>query len=200
MRHERAGPVYGRAVQDDRTPDELRTKVFGERTIYDNQWVRLTLMDIEPPDGHRFEYHVVRLGRVAIAAVVNDADEVLMMWRHRFAVDQWGWELPGGIVDAGEDGAAAAVREIEEETGWRPTGEVRHVVSFQPMPGMVDTPHELYALRGAEKVSEPQDAEEAAIIEWVPMAKVLDLINAGEVAGSGSLVALLHLLADRAAR
>ncbi|GLZ55007.1 NUDIX hydrolase [Actinomycetospora sp. NBRC 106378] len=187
-------------MQDERTPEELRTKVFGERTIYDNQWVRLTLMDIEPPDGHRFEYHVVRLGRVAIAAVINEADEVLMMWRHRFAVDQWGWELPGGIVDAGEDGAAAAVREVEEETGWRPTGKARHLVSFQPMPGMVDTPHELYALEGAENVGEPQDAEEAAVIEWVPMAKVMDLVNAGEVAGSGSLVALLHLLADRAAQ
>jgi 8-oxo-dGDP phosphatase len=79
--------------------EELKTNVFGERTIYDNEWVRLTLMDIEPPDGHRFEHHVVRLSRVAIAAVVNDADEVLMMWRHRFAVEQWGWELPGGIAD-----------------------------------------------------------------------------------------------------
>lgn len=185
---------------DDQRPDELRTKVFGERTIYDNRWVRLTLMDIEPPDGHRFEYHVVRLARVAIAAVVNDADEVLMMWRHRFAVDQWGWELPGGIVDPDEDGAAAAAREVEEETGWRPSGAMRHVVSFQPMPGMVDTPHELYAVHGAELVGEPSDAEEASILRWVPIADVLGLIDSGDVAGSGSLVALLHLLATRTNR
>jgi len=33
-------------------PDELRTKVFGERVLYDNPWVRLTMVDIEPPDGH----------------------------------------------------------------------------------------------------------------------------------------------------
>jgi 8-oxo-dGTP pyrophosphatase MutT (NUDIX family) len=183
-------------VSSDDRPEELRTKVFGERTVYDNPWVRLTLVDIEPPDGNRFEHHVVRLQRVAVALVLNDADEVLMMWRHRFVDDSWGWELPGGIVDAGEDGAATAAREVEEETGWRP-GRLEHVLSFQPMVGMVDTPHEIYAGRGAELVGEPTDLEEAARIEWVPMGSVFELISKGEVLGSGSLVGLLYLLSGR---
>jgi 8-oxo-dGDP phosphatase len=58
-------------VSTSECPEELRTKVFGERTIYDNPWVRLTLVDIEPPDGRRFEYHAVRLQRVAVALVLN---------------------------------------------------------------------------------------------------------------------------------
>lgn len=183
-------------MSTDERPDELRTKVFGERTIYDNPWVRLTLVDIEPPDGNRFEYHVVRLQRVAVALVLNEADEVLMMWRHRFVDDSWGWELPGGIVDKDEDGAAAAAREVREETGWQ-SAPLEHAVSFQPMVGMVDTPHEIYVGRGAELVGEPTDLEEAARIDWIPMSAVFDLISKGEVLGSGSLVGLLYLLAQR---
>jgi 8-oxo-dGTP pyrophosphatase MutT (NUDIX family) len=183
-------------VSTDERPEELRTKVFGERTVYDNPWVRLTLVDIEPPDGNRFEHHVVRLQRVAIALVLNDADEVLMMWRHRFVDDSWGWELPGGIIDKDEDGASTAAREVREETGWQPE-PLEHVLSFQPMVGMVDTPHEVYAARGAELVGEPTDLEEAARIEWVPMADVFGLISRGEVLGSGSLVGLLYVLAQR---
>jgi hypothetical protein len=62
-------------------PNRLRKKVSGERVVYDNLWVRLALVDIELPERYRFEHHVVRLQRVAIAVVLNDADEELMLWR-----------------------------------------------------------------------------------------------------------------------
>lgn len=137
----------------------------------------------------------MRLQRVALAVVLNDANRVLMMWRHRFATDEWGWELPGGIVEPNEDGEHTARREVEEETGWRP-GPLSHLVSFQPMPGMVDTPHEVYLGHGAERVGEPTDAEEAARIEWVPLDQVLDLVKDGSLLGSGSLVGLLYVLAS----
>lgn len=183
--------------ESSRQRDELRTKVYGERSLYESKWVRLNLVDIEPPDGRRFEHHVVRLQTCAFAAVLDDDDRVLMLWRYRFATDEWGWELPGGIVDPGESAEAAARREVEEETGWR-VDQLEHLTSFQPMSGMVDTPHELFAGRGAVQVGEPSDAEEAAIIEWVPMSSVLELVRKGEVLGSGSLVGLLYLLARRA--
>jgi 8-oxo-dGTP pyrophosphatase MutT (NUDIX family) len=106
-------------------------------------------------------------------------------------------ELPGGIIDGGEDGAATAAREAEEETGWRP-GPLSHLLTFQPMVGMVDTPHEIYVGHGASRVDEPTDLEEAGRVSWVPLTAVLKLINKGEVLGAGSLVGLLHLLATRA--
>ena len=103
-------------------PEELKWKVHGERTIYDNRWIKLKLVDVEPPDGSRFEHHVVKLDRVAVALLVNEQEEVLTLWRYRFATDQWGYELIGGLVEAGEDPSATAAREAEEETVWRPIG------------------------------------------------------------------------------
>lgn len=172
-----------------------RTRVLDERTVYDNEWVRLVQLKIEPPDGRRFWHHVVRLQTVALALVLDEQDRVLMVWRHRFVPDAFGWELPGGIVGKDEDPETAAARETEEETGWRPTTPMRRLQTFQPMPGMVDTPHVIYLADGAEHVGEPSDLEEAGVVEWIPLRDVPGLIHDGKLAGSGSLVGLLHVLA-----
>lgn len=174
--------------------DSMRWKVFGERTIYDNRWVRLTLVDVQDPGARRFEHHAVRLNRVALAVILDDDNRVLLLWRHRFITDQWGWELPGGILDADEDFAAAAAREVEEETGWRPS-PLQHLVSYQPMPGLVDTPHEVFIARGAEHIGDPTSRDEAGVVEWVSLDEVRDLVQEGKLLGSGTYVGLLHLLA-----
>jgi ADP-ribose pyrophosphatase len=176
-------------------PDAHRTKRYGERVVYESEWVRLTLVDIEPPDGRRFEHHVVHMKPVAIAALVNDVDEILMVRRHRFATDEWGYELLGGLVEAGEESAETASREALEESGWAPVGPPVHLAQFQPLPGMVDARIDVYLWRAFEKVGEPSDAEEAGELRWVPLSKVPCMIANRDVLGAGTLVALLHLVA-----
>ncbi|MFD9704349.1 NUDIX hydrolase [Lentzea sp. NPDC059081] len=178
-------------------PEALSWKIHGERTVYDNRWVTVNLVDVEPPDGSRFEHHVVKLDRVAVALLINEKEECLTLWRYRFAVNQWGYELIGGLVEDGEDPAFTAAREAVEETGWKPTGEPEHIGRFQPLPGIIDAPVDAYLWRAAEKVGEPTDAEEAARIEWIPVDRVLDLVRRGEVLGSGAIIPLLYYLASR---
>jgi 8-oxo-dGTP pyrophosphatase MutT (NUDIX family) len=149
---------------------------------------------VTPPNGERFEHHVVRLQKVVMAVVIDKEQRVLLLWRHRFVPDTWGWELPGGIAEAGETDEVTASRETLEETGWRPD-HLEPLASFQPMPGMVDTPHVVLLSRGAEHVGEPTDEEEASVIRWVPLSEIPALIADGLVAGAGSLVGLLQTMA-----
>jgi len=73
-------------------------RTYGEKTIYDNRWVRLGLVDVEAPNGERWDYHVVHFGRIAIAMIVNeDDDTVLMLWRYRFRHGHGGARGGGGV-------------------------------------------------------------------------------------------------------
>ncbi|MCX4551360.1 MULTISPECIES: NUDIX domain-containing protein [unclassified Streptomyces] len=192
--------VKGMVAPSVTPPGDLESwRIHGERTVYDNRWVKLDLVDVEPPGVERFEHHVVRLHHVAITVVIDDQDRVLMMWRYRFVPDRWGWELPGGIVEDGEDACVTATREVEEETGWRPKN-VEKVVTYQPMIGMVDSPHDIFVSRGADHIGDPVDAEEAGHIAWVPMADIPALMARDELMGSGTLVGLLHVLASRGSK
>lgn len=85
--------------------------------IYDGKWVRLALVDVETPNRRRWDHHVVHLDRIAIALIVDAEDRALTLWRYRFATEQRGYELLGGLVDAGEHAATTAAREVAEESG-----------------------------------------------------------------------------------
>lgn len=126
-------------------------------------------------------------------ALLDDEERVLMLWRHRFVPDRWGWELPGGLVDDGEAAAVAANRELAEETGYR-AERVEHLVSFQPMPGTVDAEHHVYVGRNPRRIGDPTDPAEAARVEWVPLASVRALLTAGKIWSAASVAALPLLL------
>ena len=171
-----------------------RWQVHGERSLYESEWVRLRLADVELPDGTRFEHHVIRIPREAAAAVVHDpARGVLLLWRHRFVTDSWGWEVPAGRIDDGESPEQAAARETLEETGWRP-GPLERVGAFHPQPGAVEQRFHVFLARGATHVGEPADRNEAERIEWVPLERTRELVRSGEVTDGYSLTALLWTL------
>jgi 8-oxo-dGTP pyrophosphatase MutT (NUDIX family) len=170
--------------------------IHGERIVDDTRRAILSVADVELPDGTRFEQYVLRVPAAVIVAVV-EGDAVLMMRRHRFIVDRWVWELPGGYMDDGEDPAGSAAREVEEETGWRP-GPLRPLVEFQPMVGTIDQPNFVFLADGATATGAPPDANETTQVEWIPLADVEGLIAAGEIVGSGSVTGLMAILLARA--
>src|SRR5215211_3029504 len=135
----------------------MRWIVHGERVIYDSPWVRLALTDIEIPGGERFEHHVVRMPAHAAGTVICHPERgVLLLWRHRFTTDTWGWEVPAGRIDPGETPAEAAIREAVEETGWQP-GPIEHLVMYHPHNGSSDATFHLFVADGAEHIGDPTD-------------------------------------------
>lgn len=177
-------------------PRRAEWVTHGERTIYSSDWLDLRLVDVTAPDGRRFEHHVVRMQRVAVAAVLDeDRQHLLMLHRHRFIDQSWGWEVPVGIVEAGEHSVATAAREVEEETGWRP-GPLELALTFQPAIGITDSPHDVFVGHGAERIGEPTDITEAEEVAWVPVEELSQMIAAGLIHDGATLVAVLHLLAS----
>jgi 8-oxo-dGTP pyrophosphatase MutT (NUDIX family) len=189
-----AGILVG--VTDEPTTELTRWTIHSERVVDDTRRARLSIADVELPDGVRFEQYVMRAPRSAMMALVDDEDRVLMVWRHRFVIDRWVWELPGGYVDAGEDPATCAAREVEEETGWRAT-TTEPMVSFQPWVSSADAENLVFLGRGPVHVGQPVDVNEAERIGWIPLDEAFAYIGRGQVVGAGSVIALLDLLARK---
>ncbi len=173
-----------------------RWRVHGERALYRSDWLDLTLVDVELPSGARFEHHVVRSPRPAVAAVVRDPDRgVLLIYRHRFITDSWGWEVPAGGLDPGETPEQAARRETIEEAGWEP-GPLRLVGTYFPSNGLCDQAFHVLTATGARYVGEPINRDETDRVAWTSEDEAQELIRRGEIHDGFSLTALLWTFAS----
>jgi hypothetical protein len=63
------------------------------------------------------------------------------------------------------------------------------------MLGSADAENLLFVSHGADHTGQPPDANETQKVEWIALASIPELIARGEVAGAGSLVGLLHVIA-----
>lgn len=169
-------------------------KVLSARPVYASRWVTVGLSEVVLPSGQHFEHHTVTMPAAAMAVVVaDDRKHVLLSWRHRFVADVWNYELPGGLVEDGEPPAKTIAREILEETGYSAKA-LTPLVTFEPMIGMVSSPHHVFLVEGVERVADPTELDEGSY-EWLPIDQVPTLISQGKIRNSGTLIGLLHYLA-----
>jgi 8-oxo-dGTP pyrophosphatase MutT (NUDIX family) len=173
----------------------MRWKIHGRRQLYASEWVNVWLEDVELPDGQRLEHHVLRMPRQSVTVVaVDDAERVLMLWRHRFITDSWGWEIPAGWLDADESPEEAAQREVLEETGWRP-GPLHRLCEYYALPGISDQRFTLFRADGATYEGRPSDGSEASRVEWIPTSNIRKLMSEGLITDGPSVTALSFAIA-----
>lgn len=173
----------------------MQWRVHGEKSIYTSDWVSLWLVDVELPDGRRLQHHVIRMSPAAAAVLLDTEMRVLMLWRHRFITNTWGWEIPTGIVEPGEAPIEAAAREAEEETGWRPN-ELRPIIYAQPSNGISNSELFIFHADGATYQGPPTDTTESERIEWISLSKIRALIDDHQIVHGPTMIALLNIISD----
>jgi 8-oxo-dGTP pyrophosphatase MutT (NUDIX family) len=94
-------------------------KIRSRRTIPISQWMDVVAREVEFAPGREPEiYHAVaQLDYLAIVAVTPDG-RLPIVRQYRPAIEAFTWELPAGLIERGEDPAAACARELLEETGY----------------------------------------------------------------------------------
>jgi ADP-ribose pyrophosphatase len=134
-----------------------------------------------PQDGHVHDfYRILSVDWVQIVPVTVKR-EIVMVRQYRHGSGEVTLEIPGGLVDSGEDARTAAVRECLEETGYR-ASEVHSLGSVNPNPALFANRLYSFVAESAEPVApiRNEGAEQTAL-ELVPEDQLPELLLSGRI-------------------
>ncbi len=137
--------------------------------------------------------------RAVVVVAIDDDDSVLLIDQYRVPLGRRCIELPAGLVGddlADDTPEKAAVRELEEETGYT-AARVEVLGEFNSSPGLVTEGFTLTRAHGLTRIGEGGGLEgEDIIVHRVPLAEVPAFVAAARAEGKAVDVKLLLLLAE----
>jgi ADP-ribose diphosphatase len=147
----------------------------------------------------KWEYVSRSRGIKAAVILAIDEGHVLLVEQYRVPLGKNCIELPAGLVgdhdhNGEEDSATAAIRELEEETGYR-AGTMEDCGEFYSSPGMVSESFSLFKASGLSKVSDGGGVEgENITVHRVALSELDEFVAQKRREGAGIDVKLLLLL------
>ncbi|OAB44204.1 ADP-ribose pyrophosphatase [Paenibacillus glacialis] len=156
--------------------------------IYEGRIISLQIDTVRLPDGKTATREVVRHpGAVAVLALHEG--KMLVVDQFRQPMGRCEIEIPAGKLEPGEDPLEAAVRELEEETGYR-CGEIKLLQSFYTSPGFADELIHLYVTQDLEIGEMAPDEDEFLELSEITLEEAYRYIQEGRISDAKTIMAV----------
>lgn len=173
-------------------------KTVSSEVIYDGRIVKLRIDKVELPDGNFSNREIVEHeGAVAVLAVKDE--QMIFVKQYRIASQQLLTEIPAGLLEIGEDPETAAIRECQEEIGYRPVNLFK-LGDFIPTPGYCSEKISLFC--ATEFVWDPleEDPDEFIRVVKIPVRTARTLFINGQFIDGKTVAALGYYFSIAARR
>src|SRR5678816_3567328 len=161
--------------------DELRWRLGTRHPGHDYHVFRTSFVDGEHARGLHKRFSLIEaVDWVNVIALTPD-ERVVLLRQYRVGIDKVCLEIPGGMVDPGEDAPTAAARELVEETGYT-ASTWRHLGKVAPNPAIQNNYLHSFLALGATCTHEQRlEGSEIVTVETVPLREVSELLRRGEI-------------------
>lgn len=158
--------------------------------VYTGRKIQVAREDRVSASGQPYFVDVIlHPGAVAILPLVS-ATEICLLRNERPVVGKTLWEIPAGTLEPGEAVEVAAVRELEEETGYR-AGRFEKLTAFYPSPGCINEVTHLYVAHDLTAGAMRPEIDENLHPETISLTQALAWVRDGTIQDAKTIVALL---------
>jgi ADP-ribose pyrophosphatase len=167
-------------------------RVIASETKFQGSICSIRVDTVELDGGRTAVREIVEHEPVVVIVPITDDGDVIMVRQYRLATGRVLLELPAGILDTkdGGDTAAAAQRELQEEIGMR-ARELTPIGEFYASPGFLTEYMHVFLARGLEDSRLEPDEDEDIVIERMPFAQAVTLVETGAIIDAKSVAGIL---------
>ncbi|MGH7716832.1 MAG: NUDIX hydrolase [Vulcanimicrobiaceae bacterium] len=176
-------------------------KILKSEVVIDTPHLRLRRDTIELPQGSIVDgYHVRETRGFVMIFAMTPEENVVLVRQYKHGIGEVVLELPAGMIDHGESATEAALRELGEETGYAPRGELEHIQTFIVDPTNSDGRFALFLARDVTLTTQihPDPTEDIAV-ELVPLVRLIEVVRSGEI-NVCNHVGAIYVVLDRLGR
>ena len=160
--------------------------------IYDGKIIKVFRDEVMTASDKKTYREVVRhRGGVGVLALIDD--KILLVKQYRYPNACYTLEIPAGKLEQDEDVEQCALRELEEETGYR-SNYAFLISKFLPTPGYSDEWLHIYEAKNLIKVDNPLPGDEDENIEVIMMdiKEAYRCVIDGQIVDAKTVIAIMH--------
>lgn len=175
----------------------MKWKTLTSEYLVKAPWAVLRKDSCEMPNGHIVpEYYVLEYPNWVNVVAFTEDNKIILVRQYRHGAGKEFLEIPGGVIDDGEDALTAAKREMLEETGYD-FKSMEKVVDLYPNPATSTNITTTYVAKGGVKVKEQalDDQEEIEVLLYT-VDEVKKLLKENKIGQALHAAALLYTLYD----
>lgn len=174
---------------------DLKWELLSSYYIHKGPWATLRIDKCRMPNGHIVpNYYVLEYPDWANAVALTEDNKIVMVRQYRHAAGVVSLEIPGGVIEAGENPEDAMRRELLEETGYQ-FGEMEYLCKVHANPSTANNITHCYLARGGKKVQEQSlDEQEDIIVEEYTIDEIKQLLAENKITQSLHCTSLFYAL------
>lgn len=175
---------------------EQKERVIRTEKIYEGRILTLSRSTVELENQKYAKREIVEHGGSVVVLAFTKEDKIVFVKQYRVAVGKNLLELPAGLIDHGETPRDAALRELEEETGFK-TNSIQFLFEFFSSPGFTTEKIHLFETKDILLGKRDLDEEENIEIVEYTVEEALKMVKLGQITDAKTIMGILHASLER---
>ena len=167
-------------------------KTLEKKSVYKGRIINVRVDKVLLPNGRESSREIVEHpGAIAVVPILPDG-KIVLVRQFRKPVEETLFEIPAGKLEKGESAETCAMRELEEETGFR-AGKLEKLLKFFPSPGISNEGVHLFKATELQEGNKNTDHDELIELSFLSVSEILKMIEDGKIKDAKTIIGILFV-------